>query len=100
VTTEPKEIGMDATEVTFPIATTANSPAGKHTTLFCRAVVMVNGEPVTHGFGGSELRIDVPLPPKPTEPAKEAAPVVAEAPKPAGKPLSRLEKLRQARAQP
>jgi hypothetical protein len=100
VTTEPREIGMDATEVTFPLTTTANSPAGKHTTVICRAVVMVNGEPVTHGFGGSELRIDVPLPPKPTEPAKEAAPVVAEAPKPADKPLSRLEKLRQARAQP
>jgi hypothetical protein len=61
-------------------------------------VITDKGEPIVHNLGGTELRIDVPLPPKANEPAKPAVPAkVASAP-PAAKPperrLTRLEKLR------
>jgi hypothetical protein len=96
VTSEPKKITKDTTDLVFHIKTDKASPAGNHTSLFCQLVVTHNGEPILHNLGGSTLRIDVPLPPKPNAPAP--APVqVAAAPKPAAapaKPLSRLEKLR------
>ena len=38
VTTEPREITKDSTELVFPVKTTANSPAGKHKTVICRAI--------------------------------------------------------------
>ena len=100
VTSESKEITKETTELIFPVKTTANSPAGQHNTLICRAVIMINGEPVTQGLGGGKLRIDVPLPPKTTEPTLPETPV-AKAPEPAPeKRLTRLEKLRQERAMP
>ncbi len=96
VTSEPKKITKDTTDLVFHIKTDKASPAGNHTSLFCQVVVTQNGEPILHNLGSSTLRIDVPLPPKPNAPAP--APVqVAAAPKPAAapaKPLSRLEKLR------
>jgi hypothetical protein len=96
VTSEPKKINKDTTDLIFHIKTDKASPAGNHTSLFCQLVVTQNGEPILHNLGSSTLRIDVPLPPKPNAPAP--APVqVAAAPKPAAapaKPLSRLEKLR------
>lgn len=99
VTVAPVEISKDATEVTFPVKTTAKSPPGRHKSIICRAIVTLNGEPVPHTLGPAELRIDAPLPPKP---AKAAAPKPAvAAAKPAAavkKPLSRLEQLREQRA--
>jgi hypothetical protein len=96
VTTDVKKITKDTTDLIFHLKTDKASPAGNHTSLFCQAVVMQNGEPILHNLGSGTLRIDVPLPPKPNAPAP--APVqVAAAPKPAAapsKPLSRLEKLR------
>jgi hypothetical protein len=96
-TTEPREITKDSAELVFPIKTTANSPAGRHKTVICRAVITANGEPIQHTLGTGELRIDTPLPPKANEPAP--MPVAAAAPAPAAPPaekrLSRLEKLRQ-----
>ncbi len=95
VTAEPIEITKDSTEGVFRVKTTANSPAGKHKTLLCRAVITTNGEPITHMIGGGELRIDEPLPPKADEPAppkKEEA--KAEPMPPAEKRLTRLEQLR------
>lgn len=94
VTAEPIEITKDSTEGVFHVKTTANSPAGKHKTVLCRAVITMNGEPITHMIGGGELRVDEPLPPKadaPPEPMPEAKPEpmpVAE------KRLSYLEQLR------
>ena len=94
VTTEAREITKDTTELIFPVSTTANSPAGKHKTLLCQAVIMANGEPITHTLGTGELRIDEPLPAEPAKPA-EAAPKAEETPKPPPeKRLSQLEKLR------
>jgi len=56
----------------------------------------VNGEPVVHNVGGTELRIDVPIPPKVASaaPAPMAKPMPAPAAAPAEKRLTRLEKLR------
>jgi hypothetical protein len=99
VTTEPKTINKTTTDLVFPIKTDKTSPAGKHANLFCQVVITKNGEPIVHNIGTGELRIDVPIPPKPTEAAaKPAAPVAAApAPPPAAapaRPLSRLEQLR------
>jgi hypothetical protein len=96
VTTDAKEITKDSTELVFKLQTTANSPAGQHKTLFCRAIITINGEPVAHGLGGGELRIDVPLPPKVGQPESPPAATATQTP-PADKPLTRLEKLRQVR---
>lgn len=96
VTTEPQKITKDTKELVFKVKTTAKSPAGRHKTLLCQAIVTANGEPIAHGLGPGELRIDVPLPPKPNAPPPMPMPVaVAQAPAPAPeKRLTRLEKLR------
>ena len=96
VTTEPQKITKDTKELVFKVKTTAKSPAGRHKTLLCQAVVTANGEPVVHGLGPGELRIDVPLPPKPNAPPPAPMPVaVAQAPAPMPeKRLTRLEQLR------
>lgn len=95
VTTTPGEITKDSTELIFKVKTTANSPAGKHQTLLCRAIVTTNGEPITHMIGTGLLRIDEPLPPKADAPAPvAAAPMPAAEEKPPEKRLTRLEQLR------
>ena len=99
VTTVEKEIKFGDKEVRFPITTVADSPTGKHTNLFCQAIIVENGVGIPHTIGqGGVLRVDAP-PPAPAAPPPAAAAVVAEAPKPAeapaAKPLSRLEQLRQ-----
>ncbi|MBI3837609.1 MAG: PPC domain-containing protein [Planctomycetia bacterium] len=102
VTTEPREITKASTELVFPVKTTANSPAGRHKTVICRAVITANGEPITHTLGTGELRIDTPLPPKPNQPPAAAPapmPVAAAPMPPAEKRLTRLEKLRLDRQQ-
>jgi hypothetical protein len=102
VTTEPREITKESAELVFPVKTTANSPAGRHKTVICRAVITANGEPIAHTLGTGELRIDTPLPPKPNQPAAAAPapmPVAAAPMPPAEKRLSRLEKLRLDRQQ-
>ena len=94
VTAEPRQIDDAAGEVVFPISTTSKSPPGLHKTIYCRAVVKSQGEPITHVVGGGELRIQPPLPPKATA---AAMPVAKPTPQPqavAAKPLSRLEQLR------
>ena len=93
VTAEPQEFTSKDEQVIFTVKTTEKSPPGKHKTLVARAVVMVNGEPVTHVIGSGELRIDKPLPPKKDQPAAPK-PAPKPKPKPSAKPLSRLEQLR------
>jgi hypothetical protein len=95
VTSAPLELSPELTSLTFSIDTKPDSPAGKHTGVFCTAIVMVNGEPVVHRLPAGELRIDVPIaapaPPEAAPPPPPAPP--ADAP-PAERPLTRLEKLR------
>jgi hypothetical protein len=100
VTAQPKEISKDSTELVFNLKTTSKSPAGQHRSLLCRAVVLAEGQPITHMLGGGELRIQPPLPKAVAKPAQVAAPQPAPKPQPAKpaqapKILSRLEQLRQ-----
>jgi hypothetical protein len=92
------DITKETKEFTFKLGIDPTSPAGQHKNIFCQLVLTLNGEPVVHNLGGTELRIDVPLPPKPNEPAKvAAAPMPMPTPmpaKPAEKRLTRLEQLR------
>ncbi len=97
VTTTELDITKDTKEIAFPIKVDPTAPAGIQRNLFCQIVIVENGEPVLHNLGGSELRIDVPLPPKKDAPP----PVVAKTPMPTPPPtatppkrLTRLEQLR------
>lgn len=98
VSAEPREFNKDAGEVHFVVKTSGDSPVGQHKSLVCRAVVMAEGEPITHLLGSGELRIQKPLPPKAAAaPPKPAGPPAA--PKPAPRALGRLEKLRMEKQQ-
>jgi hypothetical protein len=99
VTAEPLEITKDTKELVFKIKTEADSPPGNHKNIFCTVIVAENNELITHArVGGTELRVDKPLPkpvaaaPKPVAPKPVA--VAAAAQPPAEKRLTRLEKLR------
>jgi len=92
VTVPPVEITKETKEFTLQVATEESSPAGPHKNLFCQVLITVEGEPVLHATGGTEIRIDVPLKPRPAAAAVAAKP--AAPPPPAARPLSRLEKLR------
>lgn len=84
----------------FEVDTTAETPVGKHTTLFCQVIVEQAGEPIVHFLGGGgTLRVDPPAPP-PVAPVAVATPAPTAAPAPAAteppkRPLSRLEQLRE-----
>jgi hypothetical protein len=96
VTAPDVDITKDTKEFAFKVAVDKASPAGVHKNLFCQLTITQNGEPIVHNLGSSELRIDVPIAPKASDP-KPAAPAVkaAAAPKaPTQKRLTRLEMLR------
>ncbi len=95
------EIDAASKEVTFKVLVAKDSPAGKHRSIACRVEIIENGESIVHSSGGTELRIDKPLPPP--KPKKKPPPKVVkkvEKPKspppkaPPKKRLTRLEKLR------
>lgn len=98
VTAPVVELTKDTKELAIPLTTDKTSPAGKHGGIFCQVVIDKNGEQMAINTGGTELRIDVPLPPKaapaPAAPAATPMPQPA-APQPAPeKRLTRLEQLR------
>jgi len=99
VTAEPLEITTETKELVFKVKTEADSPAGTHKNIFCQVVVTSNSEQIVHArIGGTELRVDEPLPepvapaPMPAATAEAAAPA-APAPAPE-KRLTRLQQLR------
>jgi hypothetical protein len=98
VTATEATITKDTKEFAFKLTIDKASPAGQHKNLFCQLVIMQNGEPIVHNVGGSELRIDVPIPAKVAETPKPAQTQVTAKPtdqaKPPEKRLTRLEKLR------
>lgn len=98
VATSELKLTKDTKEIAFPLKVEPAAPAGTHKNIFCQVVVTENGEPVLHNLGSSELRIDVPLPPKKDAPppAKTAA---APPPKenPMAPPMKRLTRLEQLR---
>lgn len=100
VTAADVDITKDTKEVAFKLAIDPTSQPGQHNNVFCQVFIMHNGETVVHNVGGTQLRIDVPLPPKANAPAPPPMPMPVAAAKPAepAKPpekrLTRLEKLR------
>ncbi len=101
VTAAPLAASKETTELTFEVQVDKQSPAGRHRNVFCRVEIVENGESIVHSTGGTELRIDKPLPPpKPKKAAPKPAKVAKAPPKPAPKKppakkqLTRLEKLR------
>ena len=99
ITIEPAKINKDTKEVSFKVKTNDKSPVGKQNNLFVVVKVPVPGGTATHRVGtGSSLRIDAPRKAPSAPPVQQqvvAQNKPAEAPKPAAKPLSRLEQLRQ-----
>lgn len=96
-TTEPATVTKDTKELIFKIKTDPATPAGNHNNLFCQVKVPQSGDSILHNLGTGQLRVDVPLPPKPNAPAPmpEATPAAPAPAPPAEKRLTRLEKLRQ-----
>jgi hypothetical protein len=95
VTAPDVQITKDSREAVFKLTIDKTSPPGQHNNIFCQVLVPLQGEMVLHNVGGTQVRIDVPLPPKPNEKPKPA--VVAQPAQPAqstARRLSRLEKLR------
>src|SRR5262245_16768443 len=96
VTTQVLEVTKDTKEIAFPLVSDKTSPAGKHGGIFAQVVIDKGGELITANTGGTELRIDVPLPPKAAATTNPMTPTPPTPP--AGHPekrLTRLEKLRQ-----
>ena len=98
--TDPMNFTKDTKEVIFKVKTDATTPAGRHKSVFGQITITMNGEPIVHNVGSTELRVDKPLPPK-VEPKPMPVAVAAAKPKPAPKPvakpprrLTRLEMLR------
>ena len=99
VTAPDLDITKDTKDLAFKLEVDKTSPPGQHKNIFCQVVAMKDGEPVVHNVGATELRIDVPLPPKvnalpPPVPMPMVAPKATDPPKPPEKRLTRLEQLR------
>ena len=99
VTAPQMTLTKDLKELVFAVKTDKTSPAGRHRNVFCRVIVPQNGEQVVHRrVGGSELRIDKPLPaptkPKPKPKTTPKNVVKKPPPKKPARRLTRLEKLR------
>lgn len=96
----PKGLTKETKQLVFKVKADPAARPGRYKSLTCRIEVPENGDVITHVFGGGELRVDKPLPPKaaPAKTKPKTAPKAAPkaAPK---KRLSRLEQLRQQRKQ-
>lgn len=92
--TEVQKLEFDKTteQLVFDVKTTAETPVGKHTSVFCRVTIPFEGETIVATAGRSDLQVDRPLPKKQVA----AKPAPTKPKPPTEKPLSRLEKLRQA----
>jgi hypothetical protein len=100
VTTQDLELTKDSKEIAFAIVADKASPVGKHG-IFAQVVLDRGGELITGNTGGTELRIDVPLPPKvvvaapvPPKPMATTPPPMPTTPAQPPKRLTRLEQLR------
>lgn len=101
---EAVTFNKDAKEVVFKVKTEKDTPVGRHGTVFAQITIPMNGEMVVHNVGGTELRVDAPLPPKveapkpaapmPTAQAAPAPAAAAPAAAPPARRLTRLEQLR------
>jgi len=72
-TAEPREIASGDAKVIFDVHTTPKSPPGPHASLFCRVIVMKDGQPIVHNIArGGALRIDAVAKSPATRPARVA----------------------------
>ncbi len=94
VLTPQADLKKEMKDLVFKLKTDKGSPAGTHRNIFCQVVIMENGEPILHNVGGTELRIDQPLPAAPKPAAAPVKVAKKEAPKAETKRLTRLEQLR------
>ena len=92
--TEVEKLQFDSTteQLVFKVKTKPETPAGKHSGVFCRVRIPYNSESIVATAGRTELQVQKPLPKQ----SVAAKPAQTEDTKPQEKPLSRLEKLRQA----
>jgi len=89
--------GAGEAELLVPLEVAADSPTGKHSGLVLSAVFELPGGRVVQSIARAELRIKkAPAAPKQAKPKPEPS---AAAPKPAARPLTRLQKLRAEHAQ-
>jgi hypothetical protein len=97
-TTQVVEITKDTKEFAFPITADKTSPPGQHN-VFAQVVIDKGGELITGNTGGTQLRIDVPLPPKVavTTPPPTPNPMTPKPPTPPTMPEKRLTRLEQLR---
>ncbi len=99
VTCPPQPLTQDQKEITFPLTLAADATVGKHNAVFCRVSVPENGTTILHQTAlNSTLRIDAPAPAPAAKAETKAAPdkpADPQAKAEPGKPLSRLEQLRQ-----
>jgi hypothetical protein len=96
-TSQVVEITKETKEFAFPIVADKTSPAGQHN-VFAQVVIDRGGELITGNTGGTQLRIDVPLPPKvAAAPATPAAPAPTPPPMNPMTPEKRLTRLEQLR---
>ncbi|MBP3959752.1 PPC domain-containing protein [Gemmata sp. G18] len=98
VTTQVLEVTKDTKEIAFPIVADKTSPIGQHN-VFAQVVIDKGGELITGNTGGTQLRIDAPLPPKvAATPTPQPNPMTPKPPTPTPatpeKRLTRLEQLR------
>jgi hypothetical protein len=97
VTTQELEITKDTKEFAFPITADKTSPVGQHN-VFAQVIIDRGGEQIVGSTGGTQLRIDAPLPPKvattPAVPPKVDPKTPNPLPKTPEKRLTRLEQLR------
>jgi hypothetical protein len=97
-TSQVVEITKDTKEFAFPITADKTSPAGQHN-VFAQIVIDKGGELIVGNSAGTQLRIDVPLPPKvAVTPTTPTTPTTPKPPTPnpmtPEKRLTRLEQLR------
>ncbi len=98
VSTQVVEVTKDTKEIAFPIVADKTSPVGQHN-IFAQVVIDRGGELITGSTGNTQLRIDLPLPPKVavvppvTNPMTPVTPKTPD-PKTPEKRLTRLEQLR------
>jgi hypothetical protein len=97
VTAPEATITKDTKEFAFKLTLDPTSPPGQHNNLFCQVYISQNGETVLHNVGGTQLRIDVPIPPKPNETPKPVVTAPPPMPKPTDPPVKRLTRLEQLR---
>jgi hypothetical protein len=94
---KPDSTEADGQKLAFRINVPADARVGSFKTLVCRATVANGGGTITQTNGTGEVQIDKPLP-APVAVAQAAPTAKPEAAPAEAKPLSRLEKLRQQKA--